>query len=107
MTAEEKSRVTRFLNRFNRVEGQLRRKLGLARDAGGFTQVIKRFNEAFPLLVDTESLRTLAAVRNALVHESFSDSDFCVVPTQTLIRQLDEICDCLIAPLRVLPTFRK
>ena len=50
---------------------------------------------------------TLAAIRNALVHEALSESDYCVVPTHSVSQQLDQLLDQLVAPLRVIPTFRQ
>jgi predicted transcriptional regulator len=107
MTADERQRIHSFLARFNRIDVQLRRKVGLSRTDGGFNQVLNRLVQMHPNLVDADSLRTLAAIRNALVHETLGQSDFCVVPTRTAIQQLDSVIDELVAPLRVIPSFRR
>jgi predicted transcriptional regulator len=107
VTADERQRVQSFLARFNRIDAQLRRKLGLSRREGSFNAVIGRFVREQPNIVDADLLQTLAAIRNALVHESLSQSDFCVIPTRTIIQQLDTLLDQLVAPLRVIPIFRQ
>jgi hypothetical protein len=107
VTADEQQRIHSFLARFNRIDARLRRKLGLSRTDGGFNQVLNRLVQTHPNLVDADSLRTLAAIRNALVHETLGQSDFCVVPTRTAIQQLDSVIDKLVAPLRVIPSFRR
>jgi predicted transcriptional regulator len=106
VTADERQRVQFFLARFNRIDAELRRKLKLPR-AKTFKQVVDTFEQAHPGAVDTDLLRTLAAIRNALVHESLSQSDFCVIPTRTILQRLDHLHDQLVAPLRVIPTFRR
>ena len=106
MTADERQRVQSFLARFNRIDAQLRRKVGLSRQDGGFGSVINKFARDYPNLVDADVLRTLAAIRNALVHETIGESDYCVVPTRSVIQQLDQLLDQLVAPSRVIPTFR-
>jgi predicted transcriptional regulator len=106
MTADERHRVQSFLARFNRIDAQLRRKLGVSRQQGNFGSVVKRFTQEHPNLIDTDMLRTLAAIRNALVHETLGESDYCIVPTRSVIKQLDQLLEQLVAPLRVIPTFR-
>lgn len=107
MTAEEKRRVQSFLARFNRVDTQLRRRLGLSRRDGTFNAVVTRFTRTYPNVVDADVLYTLAAIRNALVHETLSESEYCVVPTHSVSQQLNELLDQLVAPVRVIPTFRQ
>ena len=95
MTADERQRVQFFLARFNRIDAQLRRKVGLSRQDGGFASVIKKFARDYPNLVDADVLRTIAAIRNALVHETLGESDYCVVPTRSVIQQSDQLkMDC-------------
>jgi hypothetical protein len=107
MTTEESRRIQSFLARFNRVDTQLRRKLGLSRRDGTFNSVVTRFTRTYPNVVDADVLYTLAAIRNALVHEALSESEYCVVPTHSVSQQLDELLDQLVAPARVIPTFRQ
>ncbi len=105
MTAEERQRIQSFLARFNRIDAQLRRKLGVLRRDGTFNAVVNKFVRSYPDVIDADVLYTVATIRNALVHEALSESDYCVVPTRSIIHQLDHLLDQLVAPLRVLPKF--
>jgi predicted transcriptional regulator len=107
MTAEERERIQHFLARYNRIDAYLRQKLRIPRQKGGFTQVTEKFDREFPNTIDVETLRIVAAMRNALVHETLNRSDYCLIPSRTILRQLDDLSDRLFSPQRVLPAFSR
>src|ERR1051326_8220401 len=107
MTAEEHERIQHFLTRYNRIDRHLRLKLRVPRHKPSFTQVTEKFDREFPNTIDVGILRVVAAIRNALVHETLNRGDYCVIPSRTILRQLDDVSDRLFSPQRVLPTFRR
>jgi predicted transcriptional regulator len=106
MTTDERKRIQSFLYRFNRLDAQLRRKVGLLRRDGTFNFVVRNYVRANPNSIDVDLLYTLAGIRNALVHEALGEADYPVVPTHSIIKQFDQLLEELVAPLRVIPTFR-
>src|SRR5438105_2070762 len=85
MTAEEHERIQRFLSGYNRIDAHLRQKVGIPRHKGGFPQVTEKFDRDFPNMIDIGALRVVASIRNALVHETLSRGDYCVIPSRTIL----------------------
>jgi predicted transcriptional regulator len=56
---------------------------------------------------DVESLRTVAELRNLLVHHSKKPYEYVAVPTEAIVSRLKEVCRRLLDPERVFPKFQK
>jgi predicted transcriptional regulator len=104
LSKEQRDRVQEFIAAYNVLHGELRRRCQLGREVA-FSRVLDDFAVKHKGWVDVEYLRTANDLRNLLVHEPKRAYDYLAIPTTTMVTKLQEVCDRLLNPERVLPKF--
>lgn len=105
-TAEERERIRQFRTAFNRIDKELRKRTGVDRSRG-FPQVLQRFGAGFGHDIDLDFLLDASRLRNLLIHNEMQPHEHFAVPSQRSFSALQVIAKALLAPVRVLPIFRK
>jgi predicted transcriptional regulator len=104
ITEEQRESVQRFLAAYNALDAEFRRELALGREVP-FSRVLNDFSARHPNWLDVDFLRTANDLRNLLVHEPKRAYDYVAIPTTTMVTKLQEVCNRLLNPERVLPKF--
>src|SRR5260221_2089623 len=105
LNEEQKNHVQDFLATFNTIETELKRRLKRpTRDP--FIEVL--FDaRSFVGTADFGLLKTVAELRNVLVHGPTRPYEYAAVPAPAIRRRLKQIGQRLLHPQCVLPRFRK
>jgi len=109
-TAEERQRLERFENAYNRVDRELMRLAGESSEGRrrSFTALVRHVASRRPGLRPMEEfLYEAARLRNAIVHGRFDGQGPLSVPTEGTVRRLEQIDTLLAAPNRLLPRFAR
>jgi predicted transcriptional regulator len=106
LTRQEEKLVDRLIVAFNSIDKYLR-DLNHANKSVPFPQIVQTsIKRAFVSHEDGEALRTLASLRNVLVHDKVS-SHHAVVPTPPFVEAIEQLRSRIRDPLLVIPTFRR
>ena len=103
---EQRDLIEDFLAKFNTLDAEFRRQLGLGRKIP-FSKVLTEFSSKPRYWVDLQFLRTVNDLRNLLVHEPKRSYDYPAVPTSSMLMKLGAVCDRLLHPERVIPKFAR
>lgn len=103
---DESIRVDRFLNAFNVVEAEIRKRTGVGPEVP--------FREASRTFVRQQgwwqahepAMSTFAEIRNFLVHTRTRPEFVAAVPHQDTVERIERIASSLAKPKLVIPTFR-
>ena len=106
ITQEHRDLIQQFLTKYNALDAEFRRQLGLGREIP-FSKVVNQFSAKHWKWVDVEFLRTVNDLRNLLVHEPKRPYDYIAVPTSELLTKLGTVCDQILHPERVMPKFAR
>jgi predicted transcriptional regulator len=95
-----------FESDYNAVDQWLRKQLSI--DNGvPFTHVVKKYSEKHAGWRDAEVLRTIAEVRNAIVHGKMKPYEYVAIPTPFIAEQLKRCCGRLINRDHAIPAFQR
>jgi predicted transcriptional regulator len=107
LSPEEQDQIERFEAAYNAIDRHLRRTLNKDNYVS-FAQLIREFSEAGRLWrTDAEALKTLADLRNVLVHEKTKPRHYLAIPTPLVVAQIEQIRDRILHPELVIPKFQK
>jgi predicted transcriptional regulator len=107
LSPEEQDQIERFEAAYNTIDRHLRRTLNRDNYVS-FTQLIREYSEAGRLWrTDAEALRTLADLRNVLIHEKIKPRHYLAIPTPLVVARIEQIRDRILHPERVIPKFQK
>jgi predicted transcriptional regulator len=105
VSRQEQKRVQRFLIACNVIDKHLK---GLIRSDGTFGNVVKEcWSRSLITTENYDTLKTVASLRNAIVHDRASSGDYPMVPTAPFVEEVERLRDRIRHPLLVIPTFRR
>jgi predicted transcriptional regulator len=106
LTRQQEKLVDRLIVAFNSIDKHLRH-LNHGGKTIPFPEVVAAsIKRALVTPEDGEALRTLASLRNVLVHEKVS-SHHAVIPTPPFVEEIEQLRSRIRNPLLVIPTFRR
>jgi predicted transcriptional regulator len=107
LSPEEYNQIERFEAAYNTIDRHLRKTLDRDNDVS-FVQLTREYSEAGRLWrTDADVLRTLADLRNVLVHGKIKPRHYLAIPTPLVVAQIEQIRDRILRPERVIPKFQK
>lgn len=98
--------IQHFEADYNSIDHFLRKALDSNRQAP-FAQLVSEYSRKHPGWLNADLLRTIAEVRNAIVHGKTEPYRYVAVPTPAIVRKLRACKDQLLNPGRAFPTFRR
>lgn len=97
--------VERFISAYNAVDAHLQHVLH--KEASSFRASVDLFAKHNRWWKDAELMRTVASLRNVLVHERTRPYEYPCVPTEKLVSQLENARDRLLHPRLAIPRFER
>lgn len=98
--------IEHFEADYNAVDRFLRKALGSIPQMS-FTHLVKEYSRKHSGWRDADLLRTIAELRNVIVHTKTEPYRYIAVPTPAIAQNLQACRDRLENPARVIPTFRR
>jgi predicted transcriptional regulator len=98
--------IDRFLVAFNQIQQCCRDQTG-APETASFVQMVGDFLRHHPRRVDMELLRSLAEIRNILVHQKTRLHRDLAMPTPETVELIERIRDQFVRPARAEGHFRR
>lgn len=96
----------RFVSAYNEVDEWMRKSTGSDRNVG-FSNVLLDFERKMYLGTDGDFLRSVADLRNVLIHRRTLPHLEMATPTEPVIHRLELIRDKMLDPPKVYPRFQK
>jgi predicted transcriptional regulator len=106
LSKEQLDLIEHFEANYNAVDHFLRDALGCD-NAVPFIGLVGRYSDDHTGWSDAELLKTIAAVRNAIVHWKTEAYRYVAVPTPEIARRLRNCRDRLTNPVRAIPKFQR
>jgi predicted transcriptional regulator len=103
---EQLALIEHFVADFNAVEHFLRKALATEKYVQ-FSLLVSEYSRKHEGWRDADLLRTIAAVRNAIIHGKTEAFRYVAVPTPSLAQKLKGCRDRLINPPNVIATFQR
>ncbi len=103
---EQLDLIEHFEADYNAVDQYLRKALGTDKQVS-FTRLLSEYSRKHPGWRDADMLRTIAEIRNVIVHGKTEAYRYLAVPTPTIGQSLRNCRDRLINPARTIPTFQR
>ncbi|HRO98099.1 MAG TPA: CBS domain-containing protein [Flavobacteriales bacterium] len=103
---EPEDLLDRFLATFNQVEKALRKKLK-AEGHASFTSLVDAYDRQRRLGRDVDFLKTVANLRNVLVHDKTEHKQHLAIPTLEVVKGLERVLERIEHPKRVVPAFQR
>lgn len=100
------SNIDRFESAYNEIDELIRKFTRREREVS-FGSVLREYEEKVSLGADGDFLRSVAALRNVLVHSRRLPHLEMAVPTEMVVAQLETIRDRMLNPPRVFPRYQK
>ncbi len=98
--------IQQFEADFNVVERFLRVAVGGDKHLK-FVQLVQEYANRYTAWGDAELLRTIAKIRNVIVHDKTEPFRYIVIPTSSIAEELRKCRERLINPSRAIPTFER
>ena len=98
--------IQQFEADFNAIEDSLRNALGIDSHIP-FTQLVRKYGDQHVRWKDAEFLRSIARIRNVIVHEKREPYSHVVIPAPAIVEELRNCRERLLNPARALPTFQR
>ena len=105
LSREQIRLVEQFEADYNAIDNFLRKSLGTDRQVS-FTHLVNQYSERHRGWGNGELLRTIADIRNAIVHGKTEPYRYVAIPTSTIAQQLSNCRDRLLNPARAIPKFQ-
>jgi hypothetical protein len=106
ISKEQLDLIQRFEADYNTVDHSLRRALNRDNQVP-FTRLVYEYSQRHAGWGDAELLRTIAEIRNAIVHGKTEPYRYAAIPTPVIAEQLKRCRERLINPARAIPTFQR
>jgi predicted transcriptional regulator len=106
LSKEQLDLIEGFQTNYNAVDRFLRSQLQ-ATNQTSFTALVNEYSRKHPGWRDSELLRLIAEVRNAIVHGRTEPYRYVAIPTPNLARELEVCRDRLIRPELAIPKFQR
>jgi predicted transcriptional regulator len=106
LSKEQIDLIQQFEADYNTVDHSLRKALGTDKLVP-FSQLLIRYSEKHVLWGDAEVLKTIAEIRNAIVHGKTEPYRYVAIPTPAIAEQLKRCRERLINPARAIPAFQR
>jgi predicted transcriptional regulator len=103
---EQLDLVEHFEADYNTIDHLLRKALGSNKQVS-FTHLVNEFSRNHAGWRDADFLRTIAELRNLIVHGKTEAYRYLAVPTAAIAQNLQACRDRLVNPARVIPTFQR
>lgn len=98
--------IQQFEADYNSVDDFLRKDLRSDKQVS-FAQLVKEYSRRHLGWRDSELLRTIAEIRNVIVHGKTEPYRYVAVPTPPIVEQLRNCRERLINPARAIPRFQR
>jgi predicted transcriptional regulator len=98
--------IEQFVSDYNAVDRYLRKVLGCDSHVT-FTHLVNMYACSHPTWRDTDLLKVVAEVRNAVVHGKTEPYHYVAVPTPSLVQRLRACRERLTSPARAIPVFQR
>jgi predicted transcriptional regulator len=106
LSKEQIALAEQFEADYNAVDYSLRKALGSDKQVS-FTHLVHQYSVRHRGWGDGELLRTIAEIRNGIVHGRTEPYRYVAIPTPAIAEQLKTCRDRLINPARAIPTFQR
>jgi len=106
LSKEQFDLIQQFEADYNAVDHFLRKALGSDKQVP-FTHLISEYAKKHAGWCDSELLKTIAEIRNAIVHGKTEAYRYVAIPTPAIAEQLRTYRERLINPARAVPTFQR
>jgi predicted transcriptional regulator len=106
LSREQIRLIEQFEADYNAIDNYLRKSLGTDRQVS-FTHLVNQYSERHRGWGQGELLRTIADIRNAIVHGKTEPYRYVAIPTSTIAQQLSNCRDRLLNPARAIPKFQR
>jgi len=106
LSKEQIDLVEQFEADYNAIDYSLRKALGNDKQVS-FTHLVNQYSQRHRGWGDGELLRTIAEIRNAIVHGRTEPRRYVAIPTPAIAEQLKTCRDRLMNPARAIPTFQR
>jgi hypothetical protein len=99
--------IERFEATYNAIDHHIRQVLG-KRKGARFSEVIREYSHhRFFRAEESDFLRKIGRLRNALIHGKTEPHNYLAVPTPAIVEHMEKILFRLLHPELVIPTFQK
>lgn len=95
----------RFQVAFNQIDAAMRKATGRNRD-DGFVTVLRDFEKKGSLGSDGDFLRSVADLRNVIIHNKTLPHIEMAVPTEPVVQRLERLNEKIQCPPKIYPMFR-
>jgi predicted transcriptional regulator len=106
LTEEQLDLIQQFEADYNTVDHFLRKVAGANRKISS-VHLVNEYSRSHPGWRDAELLKTIADVRNAIVHGKIEAYSYVAVPTPVIAQKLIDCRDRLINPALAIPKFQR
>lgn len=106
LSKEQIDLIQQFEADYNAVDHSLRDALG-ADEQVSFSQLLIRYAKEHARWRDAEVLKTIAGIRNAIVHGKTKPYRYVVIPTPAIAEELKRCRERLVNPALAIPTFQR
>jgi predicted transcriptional regulator len=106
LSNEQLDLIEQFEANYNATDHFLRKALGSEKQVP-FAHLVTEYARRHRGWRDADLLRTIAEIRNAIVHSKTEPYHYFAVPTPTIAKNLKLCREGLINPVRVIPTFQR
>jgi predicted transcriptional regulator len=106
LSKEQFDLIQQFEADYNAVDHALRKALGSDKQVP-FTRLVSLYSERHTFWGDAEPLKTIAEIRNAIVHGKTEPYRYVAIPTPAIADQLRQCRERLMNPARAIPTFQR
>ncbi|MEX2542661.1 MAG: CBS domain-containing protein [Trueperaceae bacterium] len=107
LVERERNRAEDFLNAFNTIEAELKRRTGLA-SHDSLRQAAHRYREeSRGWQRDFEAVMAFADLRNVIVHERYKRFAYLSVPSEEVLDEIHSVRDRLLEPRTAFEEFRR
>ncbi|BCM91890.1 hypothetical protein IAD21_03767 [Abditibacteriota bacterium] len=104
VSRDELARIERFVAAFNSIDNWLQSQSDAPPT---FRSAVDWWARRHPFWRDAETLRLFTSLRNFLVHETVRPFDYPCVPSESAVREIEEIRERLFHPITIGQKFRR
>lgn len=104
VSRDELARIERFIAAFNALDNWLQSQPDAPPT---FRSAVDWWARRHPFWSDAETLRLFTSLRNFLVHETVRPFDYACVPSESAVREIEDIRERLLHPLTIGQQFKR
>jgi predicted transcriptional regulator len=106
LTEEQFNLIQQFEADYNAIDQFLRKAFGVDKSLS-FVHLLRQYSDKHPGWRDADLLKTIAEVRNTIIHGKVEPYQYVAVPTISTVQKLRACLDRLINHASVIPTFQR